>query len=335
MRNISIGVNWQGPLDRDAMIADAKVADDAGVHMITVAEAWGRDAITLLALLAYETRRVQLGTSIINSYSRTPGAIAQHFTTLDQVSNGRMMIGLGTSGPQVIEHFHGIPWGKPITRLREYIEIINMLVAGEPLHYHGQVFNLDRGFSLRHLGDLPRRHIPIFLGSQGPVSVALAAELADGWLAPGAGREGWKSQVSDFRAQVAKFGRDPDSVTITAGGAHVTQDDEGVKKVYDGVRQQTAFYMAKMGELHYQNFHRIGLGEVADEVRRLWRDEGSAAAYAAVTDDVVKNRAYAGPVEGAIDWIEEQKEAGYTQHSVSIDERDPKKRGEIYRQLVG
>jgi alkanesulfonate monooxygenase SsuD/methylene tetrahydromethanopterin reductase-like flavin-dependent oxidoreductase (luciferase family) len=138
--------------------------------------------------------------------------------------------------------------------------------------------------------------------------------------------------VGDFRTQVASFGRDPDSVEITAGGAHVTED---VAKVYDGVRQQMAFYMAKMGELHYQNFHRIGLGEVADEVRRRWREEGSAAAYAAVTDDVVQQRAYAGPVEGAVDWIEEQKEAGYTQSSVSIAERDPKKRAEIYRKLVG
>ncbi len=332
MRKISIGVNWQGPLDRDGLIADAKVADEAGVHMITVAEAWGRDAITLLALLAYETKQVQLGTSIINSFSRTPAAIAQHFTTLDQVSNGRMMIGLGTSGPLVIEHFHGIPFDKPITRLREYVEIINMLVAGEPLHYHGKVFNLDRGFSLRHLGDLPRRHIPIFLGSQGPVSVALAAELADGWLAPAAGRDGWQRQVTDFRAQVASYGRDPDSVTITAGGAHVTEDPD---KAYQAVREQTAFYMAKMGELHYQNFHRIGLGEVADEVRRVWREEGSKAAYAAVTDDVVHARAYAGPVEGAIEWVEAQREAGYSQSSVAISERDPKKRGEIYRKLVG
>ena len=332
MRRISVGVNWQGPLDRDGMLADAQVADESGVHMITVAEAWGRDAITLLALLAYTTKNIQLGTSIINSFSRTPAAIAQHFTTLDQVSNGRMMIGLGTSGPQVIEHFHGIPFDKPITRLREYVEIINMLVAGEPLHYQGKIFNLDRGFSLRHLGDLPRRHIPIFLGSQGPVSVKLAAELADGWLAPAAGKGGWKQQVGDFYAQVAAFGRDPSTVEITAGGAHVTED---VDKVYDGVRQQTAFNMAKMGELHYKNFHRIGLGEVADEVRRLWREQGSAAAYAAVTDDVVQQRAYAGPVEGAIDWIEEQKEAGYTQSSVSIAERDPKKRAEIYRKLVG
>ncbi|MCC6237979.1 MAG: LLM class flavin-dependent oxidoreductase [Dehalococcoidia bacterium] len=332
MRKITVGVNWQGPLDRDAMLRDAKAADESGVHMITVAEAWGRDAITLLALLAYETRNVQLGTSIINSFSRTPAAIAQHFTTLDQVSNGRMMIGLGTSGPLVIEHFHGIPFDKPITRLREYVEIINMLVAGEPLHYHGKIFELDRGFSLRHLGDLPRRHIPIYLGSQGPVSVALAAELADGWLAPAAGREGWKQQVADFRSKVASYGRDPDSVVITAGGAHVTAEPE---KAYQFVREQTAFYMAKMGELHYQNFHRIGLGEVADEVRRVWREEGSQAAYAAVTDDVVHARAYAGPVEGAIEWVEAQREAGYSQSSVAISERDPQKRAEIYRKLVG
>jgi alkanesulfonate monooxygenase SsuD/methylene tetrahydromethanopterin reductase-like flavin-dependent oxidoreductase (luciferase family) len=189
MRRISIGVNWQGPLDRDGMLADAQVADESGVHMITVAEAWGRDAITLCALLAYTTKHIQIGTSIINSFSRTPAAIAQHFTTLDQVSNGRMMIGLGTSGPQVIEHFHGLPFDKPVTRLREYVEIINMLVAGEPLHYHGKIFNLDRGFSLRHLGDLPRRHIPIYLGVAG-AGLGQPRGRTGRWLAGARRRQG-------------------------------------------------------------------------------------------------------------------------------------------------
>src|SRR5437588_2097882 len=119
MRKVAIGVNWQGKFEFNSLIERAKAADDAGVHSIWVAEAWGRDAFTLLTLFAEHTKRVQLATGIVNSYSRTPAAMAQHFGTLDELSNGRMIIGLGTSGPQVIEHFHGIKFDPPLTRLRE------------------------------------------------------------------------------------------------------------------------------------------------------------------------------------------------------------------------
>jgi F420-dependent oxidoreductase-like protein len=334
MRRITIGVNWQGPFDRDALIADAKVADEAGVHLLTVAEAWGRDPFTTLALIAYETSHIQLGTSIVNIFSRTPGALAQHFTTLDALSGGRMMIGLGTSGPQVIEHFHGMPFDRPITRMREYIEIINALVAGEPLHYHGKIFELDRGFTLRdYQPTAVRNHIPIFVGAMGPRSIRLTAELADGWLPGRTPRDQWSEQVKHFRSLVAAAGRDPESVEVEApGGARVTDD---AAAAHDGTRRQTAFYMARMGDLHYAQFKDIGLGEVADAVRVAWRDGGSAAAYAAVPDDVVESLGYAGPVEGCVEWMEAQRDAGYSLHSVSVDERDPRKRAAIYKQLVG
>src|SRR5215469_11974315 len=102
-RKLAIGVNWQGRLDYKALIERAKIADQAGIHSIWVAEAWGRDAFTLLTLFAEHTKQVQLATSIVNIYSRSPVALAQHFGTLDELRHGRMIIGLGTSGPQVIE----------------------------------------------------------------------------------------------------------------------------------------------------------------------------------------------------------------------------------------
>src|SRR6266436_4997848 len=156
-RNLAIGVNWQGKLDFKAVIERAKIADEAGIHSIWVAEAWGRDAFTMLTLLAEHTRKVHLGTSIVNIYSRTPAALAQHFATLDELSGGRMIIGLGTSGPNVIEHFHGVKFNPPLTRLKEYVDIINTLTAGEPLNYNGKVFRLTRGFTLRF--EPPRKHI--------------------------------------------------------------------------------------------------------------------------------------------------------------------------------
>ena len=171
MRKIGIGLNWQGAFNMQDAIEQAKVADDSGVDHLMVAEAWGRDAFTTMAILGYETHNIRIGTAIINVFSRTPAALAQHFTSLDALTDGRMIIGIGSSGPQVIEHFHGMPFDKPMRRIREYTEIINMLVAGEPLNYHGKIFNLERGFTLRHLDELPRRHIPIFIGHGGSDSL--------------------------------------------------------------------------------------------------------------------------------------------------------------------
>ena len=179
-RKVSISFNWQGPMDYDQALARVRLADEAGVDTAWVAEAWGRDCFTILALMARETRRIQLGTGIVNTYSRTPAALAQHFATLDELSGGRMVIGLGTSGYRVIEHWHGIPFQPSLTRLREYVEIMRMILAGEPLKYSGKIFNLQRGFRLRF--QPVRSRIPIFIASLTPKSVAQTARLADGWM---------------------------------------------------------------------------------------------------------------------------------------------------------
>src|SRR6266545_4645009 len=160
-RKVSISFNWQGPMDYDQALARVRLADEAGVDTAWVAEAWGRDCFTMLALMARETQRIHLGTGIVNTYSRTPAALAQHFATLDELSGGRMIIGLGTSGPQVIEHFHGVKFNPPLTRMKEYVEIINTLMRNEPLKYSGKLFNLQRGFTLCFTP--VRNHIPIYL----------------------------------------------------------------------------------------------------------------------------------------------------------------------------
>ena len=333
MRKIGIGLNWQGAFSMSDAIEQAKAADDSGVDHLMVAEAWGRDAFTTMAILGYETHRIRIGTAIINTFSRTPAALAQHFASLDALTNGRMIIGIGSSGPQVIEHFHGMPFDRPMRRIREYTEIINMLVAGEPLNYKGRIYNLERGFTLRHLDELPRKHIPIFIGAFSEKSVRQTAAIADGWLPGHTTRDMWREEVSTFHQYARDAGRDPATIEIKAsGGVEITDNPEAA---YDRIRQHNAFYMARMGDLHYNAYRAFGLGEVADEVRRAWREHGSEAGYAAVPDDVVHSLGYAGPVEGAIDWIDEQREAGYTLHGVTVAERDPKKRADIYRKLVG
>src|SRR5216684_733883 len=162
-RKLAVGVNWQGKPDFKKTIEHAKIADAAGIHSIWVAEAWGRDAFTMLTLLAEHTAKIQLATSIVNIYSRTPAALAQHFATLDELSEGRAIIGLGTSGPQVIEHFHGVKFNPPLTRMKECVDIINMIIAGTPLNYDGKVFKLSRGFTMRF--ETARKHIPIWIAA--------------------------------------------------------------------------------------------------------------------------------------------------------------------------
>src|SRR5690606_12843327 len=151
-----------------------------GIDSFWVPEGWARDAFSLLISIAEKTQRIKLATGIVNVYSRSPGALAQHLATLDEWSGGRAIIGLGASSANVIEHFHGIPFQPSLARIRETVEIINMLMRGEKLVYSGKWFKMDRGFTLRFTP--VRDHIPIFLATLNPKSVKMTAEIADGWM---------------------------------------------------------------------------------------------------------------------------------------------------------
>ncbi len=249
--NIALGVNWQGKPDFKGMIERARAADDAGAHSIWVAEAWGRDAFTSLTLLAEHTRRIGLATGIVNSYSRTPGALAQHFATLDELSGGRMIIGLGTSGPQVIEHFHGVAFNPPLTRMREYVEIINLLMAGQPLNYDGKVFKLKRGFTLRF--EPPRKHIPVYVASLNQKSVEFTAQKADGWLPVMIPLGRLKESIADFRAAAARASRDPRSIAVKSPSTiHVTGNPDRARAIQAGT---LSFYAARMGPFMPSSSH--------------------------------------------------------------------------------
>jgi len=243
MHKLSVGVDWQGPLDRERVYDNVRAADESGVHSMWTSEAWGRDAFTLLALVADRTKHIQLGTSIVNVYSRSPAALAQHFATLDEVSEGRMIIGLGTSGAQVIEHFHGVPFRRGLRRLREYVEIINALIAGEPLNYEGEIFSLKRGFTLRF--ETVRKHIPIYLATLSPASDRQTARIADGWIPIWTPVDKVGEEIRQLRETAAKAGRDPESITVRSpGGITITKNIERAKA---GVAGGLAFYVSRMG----------------------------------------------------------------------------------------
>src|SRR5271157_2694275 len=318
-RKLSVGVNWQGKPDFKATIEKAKIADAAGIHSIWVAEAWGRDAFTLLTLLAEHTSKIQLATSIVNIYSRTPAALAQHFGTLDELSNGRAIIGLGTSGPQVIEHFHGVKFNPPLTRMKEYVDIINLIMAGTPLNYNGKLFKLGRGFTMRF--EPVRKHIPIFIASLNQKSVEFTAQKADGWLPVMIPVSGLGRAISEFEAIAKAAGRDPKSIEVKApGGVVITKNVERAKAGQAGT---IAFYAARMGTFYSEQLTRFGFGDEVRAIKQAWDSGGSKAGTAAVSEKMLTQLGYAGEVKGARERILENEQAGADLHAVEIDATDP------------
>ncbi|HXW82813.1 MAG TPA: LLM class flavin-dependent oxidoreductase [Candidatus Binataceae bacterium] len=329
-RKLCIGYNWQGKLDAKNVVERAKIADDAGIHSIWVAEAWGRDAFTPLALLAEHTQKAQLATSIVNIYSRTPAALAQHFGTLDELSGGRMIIGLGTSGPQVIEHFHGIKFNPPLTRMKETVEIINHLIAQTPLNYSGKLFNLARGFTLRF--EPVRKHIPIYLATINTKAVEYTAKAADGWLPVMIPISALKKDIDKVRGLAKAAGRDPQSIAVkTPTSITITNNPE---RAATARAANTAFYVARMGTFYAEQLTRMGFGDAVKQIKDAWASGGSQAGTAAVPKKLSEELGYIGGVEGAIERLHQQDEAGADLHPVEIDAKDPREFEKTVARLI-
>jgi F420-dependent oxidoreductase-like protein len=330
-RTLSMSFNWQGPMDYAQACARVRLAEEAGVDTVWVAEAWGRDCFTILTLLARETTRIKLGTGIVNCYSRTPAALAQHFATLDEFSGGRMIIGLGTSGHRVIEHFHGVPFQPSLTRLREYVEIMRMILAGEPLKYQGKVFRLERGFRLRF--PPVRSSIPIFIASLTPKSVAQTAAIADGWMPVMIPLQHLAPEVAAFRQLVRDAGREPQSIIVRSPGAvTVTRD---IDKAREESRAHLGFYITNMGDFYREQLIRLGYEEAVSTVRKAWDEGGRAAGTTAVPEALVDSLFFAGPVEACIERLEAQTAAGIDMHTVRVEANDSREMVQILQRLVG
>lgn len=331
-RKVTIGVNWQGKIDYKALIERARIADQAGVHSIWVAEAWGRDAFTLLTLLAEHTVHAQLATSIVNVYSRTPAALAQHFATLDEFSQGRMIAGFGASGPNVIEHFHGVRFAPALTRLRECVEIFNLLMAGTPLNYDGKIFKLARGFTLRF--EPVRKHIPVFIASLNRKSVEFTAKAADGWMPVMIPLSALKKAIGEFRGMVRAAGRDERAVAVKAPGwVHVTAEVERGRAAHAGT---LAFYAARMGTFYAEQLTRHGFGAEVTAIKEAWASGGAKAGTEAVAPRLLNEIGYVGDVNGAVERLAAQAAAGVDLHPVEIDAgRDANAFARTVQALVG
>ena len=316
----------------------AKDLESAGIDMIWVAELYSFDAISILGYLAAHTERAELATGILPLYSRTPTLTAMTAAGLDAVSGGRFVLGLGSSGPQVIEGWHGVPFDKPLTRTREIIDICRMVWKREKVEYQGEAYTFPLppeqgtglGKPLKIINHPVREDIPIYIASLGPKNVQLTAELADGWLPvffhPEKAADVWGSDL-----EIGNKQRDPGRppLEVVAGGTVAICDDDAATKLRDLARPMTALYVGGMGakgKNFYNNvFRRYGYEQEAEQIQNLYLDGKKDEATALVPAEYLKATAMVGDEGFVRDRIQAYKAAGVTRLSVNPVGDDPLK----------
>lgn len=317
---LNFGYWGSGPSNN---IAIAQEAERLGYHSLWTAEAYGSDSVTPLVWLAAHTEKINVGTAIMQMPARTPAMTAMTAATIDLLTGGRFMLGIGASGPQVVEGWHGVVYGKLLTRTREYVEIIRTILKREQaLEHHGEYYDIPvrggtgLGKPLKLIVHPLRSDIPIYVAAIGPKNVALAAEIADGWLpvffSP--------HRASVFRASLDEgFGRRSDGKTladfdIAPTVSVVVGDDVDACRMQ--IKPNLALYVGGMGA-RGKNFYndlacRYGYEDAAKKIQDLYLEGKKNEAIASVPDELVDEIALCGPRERIKDQLAAWREAGVT-----------------------
>ena len=303
-------------------------AERSGFDSVFAAEAWGSDAFTPLAWWGHRTSRIRLGTSIVQLSGRTPTSCAMHALTLDHLSGGRVVLGLGVSGPQVVEGWYGRPFSKPLARTREYIDVIRQVLAREapvtndgphyPLPYTGEGA-VGLGKPLKPITHPLRADLPIWMGAEGPKNVALAAEIADGWLpiyfSPRVADmyHGWLDE--GFAREGARRTRETFEIAATTQ-LIVTDGAEGTAAAVEAMRPWLALYIGGMGAKE-QNFHktvfeRMGYADVADRIQEHYLAGRKDEAAALVPDELINETSIIGDPAQVREQVARWEAAGVT-----------------------
>ena len=312
--------------DPHVAIRDVVALEKAGLDMVWVPEVWGFDSPSLMGYLAASTATLQIGSAIMPIYSRTPGLLAMTAAGIDALSNGRFSLGLGASGPQVIEGFHGVPYEAPLARTREIVDICRQAWRRRgALEHHGAYYDIPYqgekgtglGKPLKLMGRPVRSSIPIWLAALGEKNVALAAEVADGWLPiffiPERANEIWGASL---QAGAAKRSADLGPLEISAGGIVAIGDDDATIALRDLQRPALALYIGGMGakgkNFYYDLCVRYGFADEAAVIQELYLAGKKGQAEAAIPAELVEKTTLCGPRGYVAERIAAFKEAGVT-----------------------
>ncbi|MDQ3643924.1 MAG: LLM class F420-dependent oxidoreductase [Actinomycetota bacterium] len=318
-------------------------AQSAGFHSVWAAEAYGSDTATVLAWLAANTDRIRVGSAIFQMPGRTPAMTAMTAATLDNISGGRMLLGIGSSGPQVAEGWHGQPFAKQLQRTREYVAIVRKALARERLEFEGETYTLPLpdgpGKALKLTISPVQDRIPIYIAAIGPKNTQLTGEIADGWLPTFFSPE----HIGEFRALLeegaARAGGDKaidDSFDI-APNVNVSIDDD-LDRARDAVRPLLALYVGGMGSKD-KNFYnalvrRYGFEDAADEVQDLYLAGKKEEAAAALPADLIDRTSLCGPKEHVAERLAVYRDAGVGTLICTPMAFDPEERKRMIRDLA-
>jgi coenzyme F420-dependent oxidoreductase len=289
-RDIYLPVAAQPSIETFAAFAER--AERQGYERVWCPETWGRDAVTILSAIAERTDRIGVGSSILNVYSRSPALLGQTAATLQELSGGRFRMGLGPSGPILVEGWHGTEFESPLRFTRETIEIVKTVVAGEPLEYDGSIHQLS-GFRLRF--DPPDPAPPIDAGGMSPKSVELAGRFADGWHALMLTPDGLRDRLDDFDRGCDLGDRDRSDQRVTLSLPCMALSDG--ERARDLVRNHIAFYVGGMGTFYREALERQGFEETAQTVAAEWANRNKAAAEDAIGEELLDSLSAAGTPE--------------------------------------
>ena len=283
----------------------ARIAEARGFHSIWLAESWGLDAVALLSYIGAQTRRVKLGTAIVNVYSRTPALLSMTSTTLNDLYQGRFILGLGTSTKALVEGWHGMSFERPVSRLRDCVSIVRQLTTGKEVTYEGSVLSV-RGYRIRVQ---PRfAPPPIYIAALGTEAMRAAAEQADGWLPYLLPLRGLAESVAMIREASAKAGRAPDAVCIAPMVLTAVAEDRQAARA--AAREHIAFYLGAMGP-HYRGFvARFGFESEVKQVYTAWKAKQYAESRSAVSEVMLDQIAVAGTPEECRARLAEFRAAG-------------------------
>jgi F420-dependent oxidoreductase-like protein len=338
---VTVGYWGAGPPPGAAEAFDA--AERLGIDQVWTAEAWGSDAWTPLAWHGSRTTRVALGTAVSQLSARPPTTLAMTAMTMDHLTGGRVLLGIGASNPQVVEGWYGQPYPRPLERTREYVDILRAVIArGEPVSYDGRHYQLPLpggtglGKPLRSILHPYRAQIPIYLGAEGPKNVALAAEIADGWLpmffSPAMNGFYATALASGFARPGARC--TPETFDVVGGPLGIVPDDD-IERAADRLRPSLALYIGGMGardvNFHSEVFARMGYEAEAKAIQDAYLSGDKKAAIAAVPTRLVEDVALIGPWAKIADELSRWTQTVLTTLVISCDPRILEKVADLAR----
>jgi F420-dependent oxidoreductase-like protein len=336
---LTLGYQTAGSTPADHL-AFAQEAERLGFTVVWAAEAYGSDAPSMLSWIAGQTSTIDVGTAIMQIPARTPTMTAMTAATIDTLSGGRFRLGVGVSGPQVSEGWHGVRFGKPLTRTREYVEIVRAALARKTISYQGEFYTLPLpdgpGKALKLNFHPARESVPIYLAAVGPRNLELAGEIADGWLAVFFNPEFGGELLASIAAGRARAGKTMDGFDVVPSVPVVVGDD--VAQCAEVVRWYAALYVGGMGSRE-QNFYnrlavRMGYADAAREVQNLYLDKRQRDAAAAIPLEFIDRTALLGPPDRIAEGLKRYAAAGVTTLSVSLFAADRERGLETLRTVA-